>query len=125
MADLSATVDAWMLLNMTGIVDKNNQQLEAHDAIALIADATDLVTIGASDWEVEAGALCGVIKSGEEQAVMAASQLISHWEGKPIKDIPVTWNRNGQRYINLKTLKKLQLTLRPEMIIGTTIISGN
>lgn len=125
MADLSATVDAYMLLNMTGIVDANNQQLEAHEAIALIADATDLATIGASDWEVEAGALCGVIKSGEEQAVLAASQLIAHWEGKPIMDIPVTWNKNGQRYINLKTLKKLQLTLRPEMIIGTTIISGN
>lgn len=123
--DYSTTVDAWMLLNMTGIVDENNQQLEGHDAIALIADATDLVTIGASDWEVEAGALCGVIKSGEEQAVLTASQLIAHWEGKPIKDIPVTWNRNGQRYINLKTLKKLQLALRPEMIIGTTIISGN
>jgi len=72
---------------------------------------------------------CGVnndaAKSGEEQAVLAASQLIAHWEGTPIKDIPVTWNKNGQRYINLKTLKKLQLILRPEMIIGTTIIAGN
>lgn len=125
LADYSAKVDAFILLNMTGIVDESNRQLEGHEVIALITGATDQVTIGASDWEVEAGALCGVIKSGEEQGALAAAQLFAHWEGKPIKDIPVTWNRNGQRYINLNTMKKLQIKLRPEMVIGTKIITGN
>jgi ABC-type uncharacterized transport system substrate-binding protein len=123
LVDYSTNVDAFLLLNMTGIVDEGNNQLEGHDVIALIADATDLVTIGASDWEVEAGALCGVIKSGEEQGVLASSQLLSLWEGKTIKEVPVTQNRNGQRYINLKTMQKLQIKLRPEMIIGTKIIT--
>jgi len=124
LTDLSAKADALILLNMTGIVDDNSKQIEGHDAIRLIVEATDLVTIGASDWEVKAGALCGVIKSGEEQGDLAAQQLISYWEGTAIKDLPLLANKNGQRYINLKTLQKLGITLRPEMVIGTTIISG-
>ena len=123
-AEYSAKVDAFLLLNMTGVVDDDNKQLEGHEAIVLVVDATDLVTIGASDWEVETGVLCGVIKSGEEQGGLAVIQLISYWEGKAIKDLPVIQNKNGQRYVNLKTMKKLQLKLRPEMIIGTKIISG-
>jgi len=123
-ADYSVKVDAFLLLNMTGIVDADDKQLEGHDAIASVVDATGLVTIGASDWEIEAGTLCGVIKSGEEQGVLAAIQLFAHWEGKAIKDLPLQQNKNGQRYVNLKTMKKIQLKLRPEMIIGTKIIIG-
>ncbi len=124
LSDYSTNVDAFLLLNMTGIVDADNNQLEGHDALALITGVTDVVTIGASDWEVEVGALCGVIKSGEEQGVLASSQLIAHWDGKAINELPVIANRNGQRYINLKTMKKLQIKLRPEMIIGTKVITG-
>lgn len=123
-ADYSAKVDAFLLLNLTGIIDENAKQLEGHEAIALVVAASDLVTIGASDWEIEAGSLCGVIKSGEEQGVLAVTQLLSLWEGKEIKDLPVLQNKNGQRHVNLQTMKKLQLKLRPEMIIGTKIISG-
>ncbi|MCL7489017.1 MAG: hypothetical protein M8357_12690 [Desulfobulbaceae bacterium] len=32
--------------------------------------------------------------------------------------------RNGQRYINLKTMNKVQIQLRPEVIIGTRVITG-
>lgn len=124
LTDLSSSVDALILLNMTGIVDEDGRVLEGHDAIATIADATELVTIGASDWEVEAGALCGVIKSGTEQGRLVARQLLSHWEGKAIKDLAVDQNRNGQRFINLATLRRLNLELRPEMVMGTKIISG-
>jgi len=124
LAEYASQVDAFILMNMTGIVDDNNKQMEGHEAIARIVDETGRVTIGASDWEVESGALCGVIKTAEEQGVLAASQLISHWQDKAIADLPVIQNRNGQRYINLKTMNKLQIQLRPEVIIGTRIITG-
>lgn len=120
----AASVDAFLLLDMTGITDKDNVQIEGHEVIRRITRASDKVTIGASNWEIEAGALCGVIKSGEEQGVLAARQLIAYWEGSPIRQIPVLENKYGQRYLNLQTLKKLKLQLQPEMIIGTTIISG-
>jgi len=123
-AKLATEADALILLNMTGITDDNGRQMEGHDAIAAIVTQTNLVTIGASDWEVEAGALCGVIKAGEEQGSLAADMLLAHWAGKSLSELPLVWNKNGQRYLNITTLKKLGIQLAPEMIIGTRIISG-
>lgn len=122
--EYSAKVDAFLLLNLAGIAGDDGVKMEGQDVISLVVDAADLVTIAVSDWEVEAGALCGVIKSGDEQGVLAAGQLKSHWRGALIKDLPVLSNRNGRRYLNLKTFKKLRLRLRPEIIIGVNIITG-
>ena len=123
LVDHSSTVDAWMLLNLSGVTDANNKMVEGHDAIEFIANSTDLVTIGASDWEVRAGALCGVIKSGQEQGELVSQLIFAHWKGKDIKDLPLEQNKNGQRFINLSTLKRLKIKLRPEMVIGTKIVS--
>lgn len=123
-ADLATRADALLLLNMTGIRDEQGRQLEGHDSIRAVVDRTGLVTIGASDWEIESGALCGVIKAGEEQGALAAEMLLSLWGGKKISELPLTWNKYGQRYLNIATLKKLNLQLNPAMIIGTRIIAG-
>ncbi len=121
---LESKAEALLLLNMTGITDENGRQMEGHDVIAAIVGRTKLVTIGVSDWEIEAGVLCGVIKSGEEQGALAADQLVSIWKGRAVKDIPLTENKNGRRFLNVSTLKKLNLTLTPEVIIGTRIITS-
>ena len=123
--EIAQSVDALILLNMTGITDEKNNKLEGHDVIAHVADTTKLITIGASDWEIEAGTLCGVIKTGEEQGLMVAQQLFALWEGKKLKNLPVQQNVSGQRYVNLATMKKLNLQLRPALVIGTKIIAGN
>jgi len=123
--DMEDQVDALFILNLTGITDDEGRQMEGHDAIRAVAENTWLVTIGASDWEIEAGALCGVIKSGEEQGNLAADLLLEYWAGKNIAELPITQNKNGQRFINLSTLKKLNIQLRPEMIMGTKIIPGS
>lgn len=123
-ADLAQRADALLLLNMTGIRDEEGRQFEGHDVIRAVVEMTGLVTIGASDWEVEAGALCGVIKTGEEQGALAAEMLLALWSGKTVPELPLTWNRSGQRYLNIATLKKLGLPPTPTMIIGTKIISG-
>jgi ABC-type uncharacterized transport system substrate-binding protein len=119
---LESKAEALLLLNLTGITDENGNQMEGHDVIAAVVEQTKLVTIGASDWEIEAGALCGVIKSGEEQGSLAADQLVSIWQGKSVSDLPLTENKNGRRFLNVTTLKKLNRTLTPEVIIGTRII---
>lgn len=123
LVDYSSAVDAILVLDLTGIIDENNKQIEGDESISLISNTTDLVTIVASDWEVKAGALCGVTKSGEEQGVLVTHQLLAHWEGKEIKNLPLVQNKNGQRYINFNTLNKLKIKLRPVMVIGTKIIS--
>jgi len=119
---LAFNADALLLLNMTGILDTRDRQMEGHDVIKSIAGLSKIVTIGANDWEVEAGVLCGVIKSGEEQGALAAEMLHSIWEGKSVQDLPVTQNKNGQRFLNVNTLKKLDLKVKPEMIIGARIV---
>lgn len=123
--DLEDKVDAVIVLNLTGITDDAGKPIEGHDAIRALVENTWLVTIGASDWEVEAGTLCGVIKSGEEQGNLAADLLLELWAGKNINDLPITHNKNGRRFINLSTLKRLNIQLKPEMIMGTKIIPGS
>ncbi|GAB4338435.1 MAG: ABC transporter substrate binding protein [Desulfobulbaceae bacterium] len=124
LSDYGAAIDALLILNLTGITDDSGAKLEGREAIARITGETDLVTIGVSDWEVEAGALCGVVKTGEEQGVLAARQLLVFWEGVPISEIPIARNTGGRRVINMKTLRKLNIPLQPEIITGTTLISG-
>ena len=66
--------------------------------------------------------MCGVIKSGDEQGSLAADQLVAIWEGRNPGDVPLVENKNGQRYLSVSTLKKLNIKLKPEVVIGTKMI---
>ncbi len=124
-AAFEADADALLLLNMSGLVDDDGNRVEGERVIRLITEKTNLVTIGVSSWEIAAGALAGVVKSGEEQGRLAAELLLAHWQGRGIDELPVTSNRNGRRSLNLATLNRLKIPLRPDIIVGTKIVPGS
>lgn len=121
---LESRVDAILILNLTGIRDDKNRGLDGKDILTDLVRLTSKPTIGTMDWGIEAGALCGVIYGNKEQGLLAAEMLQEVWQGKDIHDIPVTWNRNGERQINLTTLKKLGIKLAPEAVLGSKIITS-
>ncbi len=119
---LESRVDAMFILNMTGVQGDAGRALDGRDVLAELISMTSKPVIGTMDWGIQAGALCGVIYGNKEQGILAAEMLLDIWQGKDIEDIPVTWNRNGQRQINLTTLKRLGIKLSPEAVVGTKIV---
>lgn len=123
LARLEKEVDGLLLLNLSGIVDANGTALDGSDVLTRVVEMCRLPTIGSSSWEIKAGTLCGVIKSNTEQGSIAASLLQRIWSGTPVSELPLTQNRNGRRLVNLTTLKKLNLTLSPEVVLGTELLT--
>jgi ABC-type uncharacterized transport system substrate-binding protein len=121
---LEGEVDGIMALNLSGIVDARGASMDGAEVIRLLAESCRLPTIGASSWEISAGLLCGVIKSDKEQGVISAALLKKLWAGAAIADLPVMSNSNGSRQVNIATLKRLGLTLTPEAVLGTELLSA-
>ncbi len=119
---LGINVDGILLLNLSGILDSRGVAVDGPEAIRLLTESCRLPTIGASSWEIRAGILCGVIKSDAEQGSISAAMLKKIWEGAKVADLPITQNCNGKRLVNLTTLKKLNLTLTPEAVLGTEMV---
>jgi ABC-type uncharacterized transport system substrate-binding protein len=123
LARLEKEVDGLLLLNLSGLVDARGKALDGSDVLTRVVESCRVPTIGSSSWEIKAGTLCGVIKSNTEQGSIAASLLQKIWAGTPVTELPLLQNRNGRRLVNLTTLKKLDLNLSPEVVLGTELLT--
>jgi ABC-type uncharacterized transport system substrate-binding protein len=121
--DLSTKIDAFLILNPSGIRDRKEAAISEKNLYKLIIQMAQKPTIAVNDWEVEAGILCGVIKDNNEQASLAVEAINKIFAGQPIKDIALTENKNGRRYINIITLKGLGIKPEPQALVGTKLIS--
>jgi len=119
---LGNRTDAILFLNLTGLADAQGRPMEGKKVLVKLLDGYGKTTIGADLWELKAGLLCGVIQSDVEQGSLASYMLLRHWQGTSLQNIPLDQNRNGQRHINIATLKKIGLKLPPEAALGTEII---
>jgi len=115
--------DAYLLLNLTGVVGDQGKAMEGTDVIRFIVDNSSKPTIGASSWEIKAGVLSGVIKSNDEQGAIVAEMVLRIWGGESPQNLPLAQNCNGQRFINLGTLNKIGLKLTPEAVLGTEMLA--
>ena len=86
-------------------------------------ETTNKPIIGANLYHVEDGALCAVVKTGEEQGMTAAAMLLRALEGTPITDLPVTRNYKGKRIINITTMHGLGIKPQPRLLIGVHLVT--
>jgi ABC-type uncharacterized transport system substrate-binding protein len=114
--------DAFFSLNLTGLLDENGNALETTTAMTRLSQVATKPIIGADSYDVESGALCGVIKLGQEQGRGAAHMVLELFQGRSIGEIPITYNINGQRYLNVTTAKRLGITLPSAAVIGAKLI---
>ncbi len=119
---LQSKADALIVLNPTGILDERGRPMEGLDAATAIANRSKKPIVARNKWAIRAGMLCGVVKTGQEQGSLAARMVQDIFNGKSIKDIPVTQNRNGLRIINVTTARRLGITLPPEALLGTELV---
>jgi len=123
-ARLEERVDGVMVLNLSGIVDPQGAALDGAEVLRRLIEMCRLPTIGTSFWEIQAGILCGVITSDAEQGSISAAMLKKIWGGTAVGVLPIMQNCNGLRLVNVATLKKLDLTLSPEAVLGTRLLKA-
>ncbi len=115
-------VDAFFSLNLTGLLDENGKPIEATTTMRKLTLLSQKPIIAADSYDIEAGALCGVIKTGQEQGETAARMVRELLQGKDIRDIPITKNKNGKRYINVTTADRLGIVVPHAAFIGTKLV---
>ncbi len=120
--NMRAKADALLLLALAGIRDQNGTPLESEEATLLVTDIWNKPTLGQSSWQLKVGVLCAVAKTGQEQGDLAARMALDIFKGNSIQDIPITWNKNGRRMVNMTTAKKLGIKLNPSVITATEIV---
>ena len=118
---LEEKIDAFIIQNMTGIIDDKGRPMEGFDAASAIAHKSSKPFMAINSWSIRAGLLCGVVRTGQEQGSIAARMVRDIFNGRAIKDIPVTQNRNGRRMINVTAARRLGIEIPPEALRGTRL----
>ena len=120
--ELKNQSDAIYTDSLVGLKDENGIPYSHKEVLDLLATIYDKPVIGANLYHVEQGALCAVIKTGQEQGETAAEMLLKAMQGTPVSEIPITRNYRGKRVINVTTMKSLGITARPIVLLGTQLL---
>lgn len=115
-------VDAFFSLNLSGLLDVKGRPMEATEAMTQLSLLSAKPIIAAASYDIESGALCGVIATGQEQGELAASMVRDILAGKAITDIPLTKNKNGRRYINIRPAHRLGIPLPSIAVAGSKLV---
>jgi ABC-type uncharacterized transport system substrate-binding protein len=119
---LGADCDAVYLDSLEGIVDAAGVALDHARVFAALGAVFTGPTIGANRYHVEQGALCAVVKTGQEQGGAAAELLLRAMQGTPVSELPVTRNYRGRRIINVTAMERLGIRPRPIVLRGATLV---
>lgn len=114
--------DAVFIDSLVGTVSQKGVPLNNKQIIDIISKNFRKPIIGANLYHVKEGALCAVVKTGQEQGGSAASMLYQALQGKPVSEMPITRNYKGRRIINVKVLKELGIQPNPLALFGSVLI---
>ena len=114
--------DVLLVSTLQGMPDENGNPMTNRAAIARVVTAFGKPTIGSTLSDVQDGALCAVIQSGQEQGRTAAEMLLKALEGTPVSEIPMTRNKFGRRIINVDTMRSLGIDPRPIVIRNAELV---
>ena len=116
--------DAIYIDSVEGIVNEEGQPLGHREITKLLKSVFAKPIIGANQYHVKQGALCAVVKTGNEQGRNAAKMLLQAMNGVSVSDIPITKNYKGKRMINVSVMKAQGITPRPEVLLGAKLIKS-
>lgn len=107
---------------LSGVTDTEGNVLNENQAVRAVIKAFGGPTITNLSQNVKNGALCAVVKTGQEQGSVAAEMLLKAFQGTPVKDMPVIRNRHGKRVINATVLKELGIKPNVAILRGADIV---
>ena len=105
-----------------GILDEDGRPLNNQQVTQIISKAFRKPTIGATIFHVEYGALCAVVKTGQEQGRTAAKMLLKAMQATPVSEIPISRNYNGGRVINVTVMEALGIKPKPIVLLGAQLV---
>ena len=111
--ELQKKVDMIILINYVGIPDWDKEKTQV-----FVENHTRIPSGTNNSWTIPF-ALLGIIKIPEEQGRWAAHAALKILDGTPPGKIPITHNKQGKLYFNLRIGKKLDITNAPAGAIVT------
>jgi len=114
--------DAIFAVSLEGLPNKEGKPLGNKQIIPFVNSAFGRPLIGANNYHVESGALCAVVKTGQEQGEGAAEMLLRAMQGTPLTQLPIIQNFKGKRVINVTVMRKLGIEPKPISLLGATLI---
>lgn len=114
--------DALFMDSMEGVLGEKGNPLTNREVTLMLSQAFFKPIIGANQYHVDQGALCAVVKTGQEQGSTAADMLLKAMRGTPVSDLPISRNYKGKRVINITTMKTLGIKPRPIVLIGAKLV---
>jgi ABC-type uncharacterized transport system substrate-binding protein len=115
--------DSLLYITMEGLSDNNGRPLTDREILPRIYKNFAKPIITNAAYRVRYGALCAVVKSGQEHGRLSAEMLIKAMKGIPVSKIPITRNRFGRRIINIDVMKALSIQPKPEFIRSTELVT--
>jgi len=119
---MSRNTDALYIDSLEGIADAQQKPLKNKEVLDIIRKTYRKPIIGANRYHVEQGALCAVVKTGQEQGETAAAMLLKAMRGTPVEQLAVTRNYIGRRIINVNALEAFGITPKPVVLRGATLV---
>lgn len=122
---LKAQTDLLIYVTLEGVKDKNGLSYNDQKMIWTLVKEYGKPLVSSAAFRVEMGALCAVMKSGEEFGVASGEMLMKAMTGTSVSKIPMTANQFGKRIINADMVLYYELRPRPEAIRGAEIVPLN
>jgi ABC-type uncharacterized transport system substrate-binding protein len=119
---MNRNTDALYIDSLEGIADAQQKPLKNKEVLDIIRNTYSKPIIGANRYHVEQGALCAVVKTGQEQGETAAAMLLKAMRGTPVEQLAVTRNYIGRRIINVNALEAFGITPKPVVLRGATLV---
>ena len=123
--ELNEKSDVLFIDSIEGILDEKGNPLRNKEIIRILMKTYEKPIIGANQYHVEDGALCAVVKTGQEQGRTAAEMLLKALQGTPVSDIKITQNYQGRRVINVTTMKALGIKPKAIILVGAKLVRTN
>lgn len=120
--ELREQCDAVFADSMEGLPDEKGTPLDNKHILSVLSKVYGKPIIGANQYHVEQGALCAVVKTGQEQGKTAAEMLLKAMRGSPVSEIPVTRNYKGRRVINVTTMDEFGIKPKPIVLLGAKLV---
>ena len=122
-AELREQSDALFIAALAGLVDASGKPISEKEGVKIaLKSFGNKPTIGDEGYTVKYGALCTVVRTGQEQGETAAGMLLKAMRGTPVSEIPITRNHKGKRIINVTVMTALGIKPRPEILRGAELV---
>jgi len=119
---LRDTCDALLYITLEGLPDSKGVPLSDRQILPQLVTVFEKPIITNAMYRVKYGALCAVVKTGQEHGIMASEMLLKAMRGTPIPKIPLSRNRYGKRIINVDTMVELGIKPKPMLVRSATLV---